>query len=182
MVFSQPHNPQRQSLSDVLESRVPPRFFLSPRAARGILRRAEKRGRKLPPRLQAALEGLAAEGRMTEPISLIRSANPMATTGTAAREATDATILSLRRLQAATQSKLIPATVTEGRQTSLPSPMSPNILKPEQAADGYQTQKKPQAGLLSVRRLTPSECEVLQGFPKGWTIPNSRDWPKARKS
>jgi len=25
---------------------------------------------------------------------------------------------------------------------------------------------------MSVRRLTPSECETLQGFPKGWTIPD----------
>src|SRR5204863_119653 len=47
------------SLSDVLENHVPPRFFLSPRAAQGILRRAEKRGRMLPSRLQAALESLA---------------------------------------------------------------------------------------------------------------------------
>lgn len=26
-------------------------------------------------------------------------------------------------------------------------------------------------GLLSVRRLTPTECETLQGFPKAWTVP-----------
>ena len=57
------------SLSDVLESHVPQRFFLSPRAAQGILRRARKRGRELPPRLQAALESLATRpdegGKMT---------------------------------------------------------------------------------------------------------------------
>src|SRR5262249_43365536 len=47
------------SLSEVLEDRVPPRFFLSPRAAKGILRRAAKRGRTLPSRLQQALEALA---------------------------------------------------------------------------------------------------------------------------
>src|SRR5207249_3565471 len=48
--------------------RVPPRFFLSPRAARGILRRAEKRGRELPHRLHQALESLATrqdEGEKT---------------------------------------------------------------------------------------------------------------------
>ena len=57
------------SLSDVLESHVPQRFFLSPMAAQGILRRARKRGRELPPRLQAALESLATRpdegGKMT---------------------------------------------------------------------------------------------------------------------
>ena len=45
------------SLSDVLEetSRVPRRFYLSPRACTGILRRAESRGKKLPPMLLHAL-------------------------------------------------------------------------------------------------------------------------------
>lgn len=35
------------------------RYFLSPKAASGILRRAAKRGRVLPEALQAALEALA---------------------------------------------------------------------------------------------------------------------------
>jgi hypothetical protein len=45
------------SLSDVLETgAVPQRYFLSATACRGILRRAEKRGKQLPQSLQAALE------------------------------------------------------------------------------------------------------------------------------
>jgi len=45
------------SLSDILETGdLPPRYFLSAKACLGILRRAEKRGRKLPAPLQAALE------------------------------------------------------------------------------------------------------------------------------
>lgn len=48
------------SLSDILETGdVPQRFFLSATACKGILRRAEKRGRQLPPSLQAALEHAA---------------------------------------------------------------------------------------------------------------------------
>jgi hypothetical protein len=44
------------SLSDVLEiGVVPQRFFLSATACQGILRRAEKRGKKLPSALQEAL-------------------------------------------------------------------------------------------------------------------------------
>jgi hypothetical protein len=54
-----PNVAEECSLSDVLESHVPQRFFLSPKAAAGILRRAEKRGRMLPMPLQRALEGLA---------------------------------------------------------------------------------------------------------------------------
>jgi site-specific DNA-cytosine methylase len=48
------------SLSRVLETGVlPQRFFLSPTACAGILRRAERRGKALPPALKAALEQTA---------------------------------------------------------------------------------------------------------------------------
>jgi hypothetical protein len=48
------------SLPDVLEVDVPARYSLSPRAAAGILRRAQKRGRELPEALRTALETLAS--------------------------------------------------------------------------------------------------------------------------
>jgi hypothetical protein len=51
------------TLADVLEPNVPQRFYLSARAARGILRRAEKRGRELPP---ALAEALSVPGRRQE--------------------------------------------------------------------------------------------------------------------
>lgn len=48
------------SLSDVLETgAVPQRYFLSARACLGILRRAEKRGKELPPALHQALQTVA---------------------------------------------------------------------------------------------------------------------------
>ena len=50
------------SLSDVLEiGDVPQRYFLSATACQGILRRAEKRGKSLPPSLQAALESVVSD-------------------------------------------------------------------------------------------------------------------------
>jgi DNA (cytosine-5)-methyltransferase 1 len=49
--------PQRRRR--VLQDDVPSKYFLSPRAAAGILRRAEKRGRALPSHLLAALEAVA---------------------------------------------------------------------------------------------------------------------------
>jgi hypothetical protein len=51
------------SLPDVLEATVPNRFYLSQKAAAGILRRAEKRGRELPPALDRALRTLSTEGK-----------------------------------------------------------------------------------------------------------------------
>jgi len=52
------------SLSDVLETQPDlSRYYLSPKAATGILRRAAKRGRELPPQLAEALSRLSrAEG------------------------------------------------------------------------------------------------------------------------
>ena len=48
------------SLSDVLETGdVPPQFYLSAKACRGILRRAEKRNKKLPVQLHQALLSVA---------------------------------------------------------------------------------------------------------------------------
>ena len=48
------------SLSHILErGNLPPRFYLSPKACAGILRRAQKRGKSLPPALQKALEETA---------------------------------------------------------------------------------------------------------------------------
>ena len=48
------------SLSDVLETgAVPQRYFLSATACKGILRRAEKRGKELPTQLRRALEQVA---------------------------------------------------------------------------------------------------------------------------
>jgi hypothetical protein len=47
------------SLSQILEANVPVKYFLNPRAAAGILRRAEKRGKTLPAELLAALQMLA---------------------------------------------------------------------------------------------------------------------------
>ena len=47
-------------LSDILETgALPSRYFLSAKACRGILRRAEKRGRALPPALHEALRQVA---------------------------------------------------------------------------------------------------------------------------
>ena len=55
------------SLSDILEMDVPRKYYLSPRAARGILRRAAKRGRKLPTQLERALTELAGRKAALRP-------------------------------------------------------------------------------------------------------------------
>lgn len=44
------------TLSQILEDTVPQKYYLSAKACQGILRRAERRGKELPPMLKAALE------------------------------------------------------------------------------------------------------------------------------
>jgi hypothetical protein len=63
-------NAVASSLSDIRETGdVPPRYFLSPKAAAGILRRVDRRGRELPLRLRRALElvaGVSADAEKAE--------------------------------------------------------------------------------------------------------------------
>ena len=57
-----PREPIRSSLSEILESDPDAGYYLSMRACRGILRRAEERGKELPPQLKAALMAQAGLG------------------------------------------------------------------------------------------------------------------------
>ena len=50
-----PKNAAESSLSAILQESAPEKYFLSARACEGILRRAEKRGKKLPLMLWEAL-------------------------------------------------------------------------------------------------------------------------------
>lgn len=61
-ISESPNDVAECSLSSVLETpeSVPDRFYLSPRAARGVLKRAKKRDRQLPPHLEAALLAVAS--------------------------------------------------------------------------------------------------------------------------
>jgi hypothetical protein len=104
-VTSESHNDGAacSSLGGVVAANVAPRFFLNPKAAAGILRRATKRRRKIPMALRTALSEIAIGSKTSE------------------TEPSQAT----------------PVEATESRW--------------------------------SLRRLTPTECERLQGMPDGWT-------------
>jgi hypothetical protein len=50
-----PNAGNESSLSQILQAGVPDKYYLSPKACLGILRRASVRGKELPPVLQTAL-------------------------------------------------------------------------------------------------------------------------------
>ena len=51
-----PNVAEESTLSQILEVNAPKRYYLSAKACEGILRRAERRGKELPPMLKDALE------------------------------------------------------------------------------------------------------------------------------
>ena len=59
------------TLSQILEANVPEKYYLSAKACEGILRRAERRGKELPPMLKTALTisvvKLSTHGRAIQP-------------------------------------------------------------------------------------------------------------------
>ena len=58
-----PKDAVESTLSQILQTNVPERYYLSAKACEGILRRAERRGKKLPPMLQEALEQMIERER-----------------------------------------------------------------------------------------------------------------------
>ncbi len=59
-----PHSVAEEStLSSILEANVPEKYYLSPKACEGILRRAESRGKELKPILKEALIQQAAQAQ-----------------------------------------------------------------------------------------------------------------------
>lgn len=121
---------ESSSLADVVMAEVAPRFFLSRKAAAGILRRAVRRGRVLPEALRTALEALAHSP----------DARPDDST-------------------AKPKTSWFNGKPTEaiGSKTSETEHSRPTLAEPTESPSS------------SVRRLTPTECERLQGLPMGWT-------------
>src|ERR1700721_3679386 len=65
------------SLSDILETgELPQRYYLSGTACRGILRRAEKRGKELPEALRSALLAVASQTQRPPSIPHERRVSP----------------------------------------------------------------------------------------------------------
>lgn len=55
-----PNAAVESTLSSILQANVPEKHYLSAKACEGILRRAERRGKELPPMLKEALEQMIA--------------------------------------------------------------------------------------------------------------------------
>ncbi len=146
------------SLSDVLETgEVPKRYFLTAKACAGILRRAEKRGKELPPLLKQALEAMAFDTtQITSPGNFSvpkdnEACHPLVSTAHA---------------PALVQAMAFePGSIARNAGPAGEDEVCPTLRK-EMGDNQPAVRIEPNT---SVRRLTPTECERLQGFPDGWT-------------
>jgi len=184
-----PNDAAESTLSAILEAHVPQRFYLSAKAARGILRRAERRGKELPSALMQALQAVATMGNQKP------SSPSLKTKGQ--KQGSRPTHDSLRPGAASqdrdTQPSLKAEAEAENPEPSpyptceplmemekvasecLMSPLSKKAIQEKSAQAnkcGHLRENVDRDGelLASVRRLTPTECERLQAFPDGWTV------------
>ena len=129
------------------KAHVPQRFFSSPRAAQGILRRAGSVDAELPPRLQAALESLATRpdegGKMTSTSRSITSDKG------AARPAPSPK----------------PGAEAEGQPTT-----SAGMCRLGTSADPMTMTDKPTESLLSVRRLYADRMRSAPRISEGMDV------------
>ena len=180
------------SLSDILEDGpCPPQYYLSPKACQGILRRVARRGRDLPPTLARALSQVAAAltGRGTP---LVPVARGFIAHADGADFADVAPTLDLACHNGPTRNQRgvgvvegivdpIVAFDSKGTEVAV-SETGASLTLRAMAADNSRANGGGQIAValdLAVRRLTPRECERLQGFPDDWTAVSGRRRPLA---
>lgn len=131
-------------LSQILEANAPLKYYLSERACQGILTRASRRGKKLPDLLQTALLEMIEWWRGGAERSLASHSGPqvMESYGIGNGQAH--------------------ASVTKEKSGTL------DTMHDAQAV-AIEHMELPKKIAWIVRRLTPTECERLQGYPDGWT-------------
>ena len=171
------------SLSDILETGdVPQRYYLSAKACQGILRRADKWGKKLPPLLQRALKAVAnlvahtlkaegfdasedgtGRGKPIVPIAYRTAGDGAAyEEGDATAPLTTGTDPSAQVLVYGFQPRIArngrgdTGDVT-GALNAQSGTTGKGDAAPHVAIEAHEN--------WAVRRLTPTECLRLQGFP-----------------
>ena len=259
---SAPRVPIRATLSEILEPVPERKYYLSKTACLGILRRAEERGKELPPQLQSAL--MAQTGLDRVPGALLATTNMQMRTfiaagfsagagasagsvayservaptlkgtaggncmpsvlclndqGGSVMECSENVTGTLRAQEHGHQPIVYENHGIDARYTG-PYPVSPTLsarggtggnnlplveqdgtVFSRQRVDGFKEdrvvstesarQHKDATDLacqeaaagppLLIRRLTPLECERLQGFPDGWTdLPGASDSARYR--
>jgi len=183
------------SLSDTLETGdVPQRFFLSATACQGILRRAEKRGKQLPPSLRAALQAVAFTQNQRDEVRTLHVAGALAAEPGAKQQTYLVHCVDMggnKGLNGGGISEELtpPLSTNEAHAVAFTASEQANSYAwereyaPTLNAQAPNDTSNIQTGVrigMQVRRLTPTECERLQGFPDDFTAIPYRGKPASQ--
>ena len=163
-IGEKPREENRVLLSEAMEQDADEKYRLSERACQGILTRAARRGKALPQILKMALE---------QQIAILSKSG-----GAVKAEEVDIGFYQSIEEQAPTflarQYKDPPVVVYDARGNGDGKTVPTIIGDHENRVTDYTALAIDRIVRFIVRRLTPLECERLQGFPDGWT--DIGDW------
>lgn len=166
-----PNNVAVSSLSDILESHVLQKFYLKPKAIEGIIRRSKKWGRSGYVFLQEMVNG---KTQVRKTLSLQQLEQLTHIEQTPEQDEIRLFLLPLELIFEeppinSTQKPSSPIQSRKKKRNSIQGQQEENeIFSPQQSE-----LKKLAIEFkgISLRRLTPTEKERLQGFPINWTLP-----------
>ena len=153
-----PKDVKESHLSQILEDSPHPKYCLSARACLGILNRADRKGKILPPKLREALE---RQSRLSAWMLDVNGGNPSFNQGgifILEKHPSDSRITLI-----IDNKEIIAFHITQDLVNS--ESVTPCI-------SAGSTHGQATVGVCIehiVRRLTPLECERLQGLPDSWT-------------
>ncbi len=180
------------SLSRILEANAPSKYWLSPKACAGILRRADKRGKDLPPALATALQQVAQspanKTTANENYNLVATHVPeksacLETTNHDYSRADGFTAISYgfyanEGSHGMGDNREVSPAIKIGSGLGIPSPPAVALevagtLGGGSGQRGWSNDLDRNGAFIPestsvVRRLTPVECCRLQGFPDDW--------------
>ena len=160
------------TLSQILEADVPQKYYLSAKACAGILRRAERRGKELPPMLKAAL--MYTTRAETETAAAGMSGNNQPVVCMASGQANAEKFINQAPCLDCDHEHPI---VFDLEAYNAGAGQSGGMYISESGmAPALRTRHPP--GVCAryiVRRLTPTECARLQGFQDAWGVPEHKD-------
>jgi len=149
------------TLSSILEANAPEKYYLSAKACEGILRRAERRGKKLPKMLKDALEQMIQREKGTEELETEDKAATLTTPGGGTASGPSVVF----KADDGSFGDAAPTLVGDhnNRVTD-----HTGIVVEDLPVVAYGIDRAAYNGRTIVRRLTPTECARLQGFPDRW--------------
>lgn len=174
-------------LSQILEAEPHQKYCLSEKACQGILNRAERRGKELPPELKKALEIQSCACRETEstaPIpQIVRECGdivpttggnqvPLVAFGIGNGQVNGAATMALevsQTLDTMHDAQAVFCCAAVDCRNGTENPEINGTLQAKSTGGSSLNLQNVCRVNKTVRRLTPLECERLQGFPDGWT-------------